>query len=149
VKSKWQSIEKKITKVALNRQAISQMENDMDRWLKEREKLSRKLERMTVKRKRLATEKGDSSVVEDFDDQIENIKANINYLYENIVECQQNIVEMEQAENPEDDDEESIAKTINIQDLQPEEAKYFLTKLLSMTVNQCCQATQRDSKVQC
>lgn len=57
-KSKWQHIEQTITKVALNRQAISQMENDMDRWLKEREKLSRKLDRMTVKRKRLAAEKG-------------------------------------------------------------------------------------------
>ena len=40
--------------MALNRQAISQMENDMDRWLKDREKLSRKLDRLSVKRRRLA-----------------------------------------------------------------------------------------------
>ena len=45
-KKKWQRIEGKITKVALQKQAVSQMENDMDRWLKEREKLSHKLERM-------------------------------------------------------------------------------------------------------
>ena len=45
-KKKWQCIEGKITKVALQKQAVSQMENDMDRWLKEREKLSHKLERM-------------------------------------------------------------------------------------------------------
>ena len=45
-KKKWQGIEGKITKVALQKQAVSQMENDMDRWLKEREKLSHKLERM-------------------------------------------------------------------------------------------------------
>jgi len=38
MKTKWQGIEKTITKVALNKQAVSQMENDMDRWLKEREK---------------------------------------------------------------------------------------------------------------
>ena len=147
VKGKWQTIEKKITKVALNRQAISQMENDMDRWLKEREKLSRKLERMALKRKRLAIEKGDSSLVEDLDDQIENLKANVNYLHENIMECQQQIVEMEQAENPEEDEEEAIAKVININDVGLEEAKYLLAKMLSMTVNQCCTATQKDSQV--
>lgn len=146
-RSKWQAIEKKITKVALNRQAISQMENDMDRWLKEREKLSRKLERLTIKKKRIVSEKGNSSLVEDLDDQIENIKANVAYLHENIMECQQNIVEMEQAENPETDDEETIAKTINIEDMNLEESKYFLSKLLSMTINQCCQATQREGKV--
>ncbi len=153
-KSKWQSIEQRITKIALNRQAISQMENDMDRWLREREKLSRKLERMTAKRRRLAAEKGrDGSsqlVVQDLDDQIENLRANVNYLHENIVECQQNIMEMEQVENggdPEEEEEEAVAKIINIQDMGLEEARYFLGKLLSMTVNQCCQATQRDGQV--
>lgn len=32
-KIKWTQLEKKITKVALNKQAISQMENDMDRFV--------------------------------------------------------------------------------------------------------------------
>ena len=49
IKGKWASIEKKITKVALNKQAVSQMENDMDRWLKEREKLSHRLEKLSQK----------------------------------------------------------------------------------------------------
>ena len=71
VKKKWQAIEKKITKVALNRQTVSQMENDMERWLKERERLSHKLERMRVKRRRLILEKGaGTKVVEDLDDQV-------------------------------------------------------------------------------
>ncbi len=75
-KTKWQAVEHKITKIALNRQAISQMENDMDRWLREREKLSRKLERMTAKRRRLAaSQKGAESarLVEDLDDQVPTI----------------------------------------------------------------------------
>ena len=99
-KSRWQNIEAKITKVALQKQAVSQMENDMDRWLKEREKLSHKLEKMRLKRRRLHAEKGQASrkLVEDMDDQIENLTSNVNYLQENIVECQQNIMQMEQAE---------------------------------------------------
>jgi len=75
-KSRWAAVEKQITKVALNRQAISQMENDMDRWLKEREKVSRRLEKVRVRRRRLAAEKGEESarLVEDLDDQIEGMK---------------------------------------------------------------------------
>ncbi len=79
--------------------------------------------------------------------QIENLRTNVNYLHENIVECQQNIMEMEQVENPEEDEEEAVAKIINVQDMGLEEARYFLGKLLNMTVNQCCQATQRDGQV--
>jgi hypothetical protein len=52
------------------------MENDMDRWLKEREKVSRRLEKVRLRRRRLAAEKGEDSarLVDDLDDQIENMK---------------------------------------------------------------------------
>ena len=46
--------------------------------------------------------------------QIENLKANVNYLHENIMECQQNIVQMEQAENPEEEGEEGITKSVEL-----------------------------------
>ena len=106
-KTRWQHLETKITKVALQKQAVSQMENDMDRWLKDREKLSHKLERMKLKRKRLMTEKGQASkkLVEDLDDQIENLTSNVNYLQENIMECQQNIMQMEQTNEELDNDD--------------------------------------------
>jgi hypothetical protein len=42
-----------VLQVALNKQAVSQMENDMERWLKEREKLSHKLEKLSQKKRRL------------------------------------------------------------------------------------------------
>ena len=147
MKTKWQNIEKKITKVALNKQAVSQMENDMDRWLKEREKLSHRLEKLSQKKRRLLIEKGDSSLVEDMDDQIENLRANINYLHDNIVECQQNIVQMEQANENEEDERDEIAKIVDIGELDFEESKYLLEKILSMTVNQTCLATQKEGKI--
>ena len=143
--------------MALNRQAISQMENDMDRWLKDREKLSRKLDRLSVKRRRLAAtteEKGNGErarLVEDLDDEIENLKANVAYLHENIVECQQNIVDMEQAGTAEGEDGgdeiNSVAKVLDVGELGLAESHYFLQKMLDMTVNQCCSATQKDAKV--
>ena len=48
--------------------------------------------------------------------QIENLKTNVAYLHDNIVECQQNIVQMEQSGyGPDEDDEASIAKVLNVQ----------------------------------
>ena len=147
VKTKWQNIEKKITKVALNKQAVSQMDNDMDRWLKERQKLSQRLDKLSTKRRRLLEEKGDSSLVEDLDDQLENVRANINYLHDNIVECQQNIVQMEQANEVEEDAEDEVAKILDVGELGLEEARYLLEKMLTMTVNQTCLATQKEGKI--
>ncbi|XP_023331302.1 kinesin-like protein KIF21A isoform X3 [Eurytemora carolleeae] len=147
-KLKWTDIEKNITKVALNKQAVSQMENDMDRWLQEREKLSHRLEKLSQKRRRLLLEKGDSSLVMDLDDQMESVKANINYLHDNILECQQNILQMEQAAGQEEeDDEDEMKKILDVSELKAEEAKYLLEKLLSMTVNQTCLATQKEGRI--
>ncbi|CAB4065516.1 KIF4_21_27 [Lepeophtheirus salmonis] len=86
----------------------------------------------------------ESTLVEDLDDQIENLRANLSYLHDNIVECQQTIVQMEQAEDPEDEDEGGVTKIINITELQLDEAKYLMEKLLSMTISQSCLATQKD-----
>ena len=99
------------------------MENDMDRWLKDREKLSHKLERMKLKRKRLLTEKGQASqkLVEDLDDQIENLTSNVNYLQENIMECQQNIMQMEQTNEDlenEANEEEILTKMIDVNTIE-------------------------------
>jgi hypothetical protein len=152
-KTRWQHLETKITKVALQKQAVSQMENDMDRWLKDREKLSHKLERMRLKRKRLMTEKGQASkkLVEDLDDQIENLTSNVNYLQENIMECQQNIMQMEQTNEEldnEDIEEELLTKMVtDMNTIELPEAKYMLEKLLGMAVNQSCLALQKDGAI--
>merc|ERR1712173_252972 len=95
------------------------------------------------KKRRLLIEKGDSSLVEDLDDQLENVRANINYLHDNIVECQQNIVQMEQANENEEDERDEVAKIVDVGELDFEESKYLLEKLLSMTANQTCLATQK------
>ena len=153
-KTRWQHLETKITKVALQKQAVSQMENDMDRWLKDREKLSHKLERMKLKRKRLMTEKGQASkkLVEDLDDQIENLTSNVNYLQENIMECQQNIMQMEQTneelDNEDQNEEELLTKMVtDMNTIELPEAKYLLEKLLGMAVNQSCLALQKDGAI--
>lgn len=66
-----------------------------DRWLKERESLSRQLERTMRRRER--TDPLDSNTLNDLSDQVEALKANIDYIHENIRECQDNIMSMEES----------------------------------------------------
>ncbi|UYV65115.1 KIF21A [Cordylochernes scorpioides] len=56
-KLRWQMVEKNINRVALNKQTVYSVERDMERWLHEREKLSRCLERVIKKRDRAILEK--------------------------------------------------------------------------------------------
>jgi len=48
----------------------------MDRWLKEREKVSRRLEKVRARRRQLAADKSKDSarLIDDLDDQIEGLK---------------------------------------------------------------------------
>ena len=65
------------------------------------------------------------------------------------MECQQNIMQMEQTvENDnENDEQEMLSKIIILDEIQLPEAKYLLEKLLSMSVNQCCLAVQKDGAI--
>ena len=86
----------------------------------------------------------------DLDDQMESVRANINYLHDNILECQQNILQMEEAGVPEDEDEDEedeTKKILDVNELGAEESKYLLEKLLTMTVNQTCLATQKEGRI--
>merc|ERR1719348_2505099 len=54
---------------------------------------------------------------------------------------------MEQANEVEEDEQEEVLKILDVQEIGTEEAKYLLEKLLSMTVNQTCLATQKEGKI--
>merc|ERR1719153_1444476 len=54
---------------------------------------------------------------------------------------------MEQANEVEEDEQEEVLKILDVQEIGIEEAKYLLEKLLSMTVNQTCLATQKEGKI--
>ena len=47
----------------------------------------------------------------------------------------------------EEDEQEEVLKILDVQEIGIEEAKYLLEKLLSMTVNQTCLATQKEGKI--
>ncbi|XP_071533694.1 kinesin-like protein KIF21A isoform X3 [Panulirus ornatus] len=140
-KQKWQNIEQTINKVAYNKQTVSSMERDMERWLKERESLSRHLER--VMRKRERADPTDIATYNDLNDQVEALKANIDYIHENIQECQENIMSMEESK----EQSELLHTDTVTTGLGIEESHYLINKLISMTVNQATVAAQRQAAI--
>ena len=54
---------------------------------------------------------------------------------------------MEQANEVEEDAEDEVAKILDVGELGLEEARYLLEKMLTMTVNQTCLATQKEGKI--
>ncbi|XP_068214195.1 kinesin-like protein KIF21A isoform X3 [Palaemon carinicauda] len=140
-KNKWQNLEQSINKVAYNKQTVSSMERDMERWLKERESLSRQLER--VMRKRERSDPSDITSYNDMNDQVDALKANIDYIHENIRECQENIMSMEESKETSE-----LLHTDNITSgLGMEESHYLVSKLIAMTVSQATLAAQRQAEI--
>ncbi|XP_054707969.1 kinesin-like protein KIF21A [Uloborus diversus] len=142
-KQKWQGLEKKINKLVLHKQSIAAIEKDMDRWLKEREKLGRCLEKVTRKYDRAIMEGKGLAVIAELEDEIESLKANIDYVHENISDCQTGIMQMEEAKEPTDP-----ADIIgSLKSMQFEESQYLIEKIVNMAINQSFQAAQKEATI--
>ncbi|XP_063220986.1 kinesin-like protein KIF21A isoform X2 [Bacillus rossius redtenbacheri] len=133
-KQKWQALEKNVTKMALNKQAVAAVEREMERQMAERERLAGVLQGLE-RRKRYSML---TSEMQDVQDQIESTKANIEYVQEMISESQQNIVQIEEGK----DGVDGLEIAQGLVDL--DEARYFIEKMYTMTVSQSYVAAQRE-----
>jgi hypothetical protein len=111
----------KIQSIITKKQTISLIERDMERYLEQREKLGRKLNRSAKRLEKLfsneypvstgplptqtdhvciltiRTPKKDRNKVDELKEQIEIMKSNIDYVQDQISECQANIIELDEA----------------------------------------------------
>ncbi len=88
-----------VSSIIVKRQTLAHIERDMERWLKQRNKLIKNLEKCQKKSEKAAREnKTDSEqTMRDMDDQIESLKDNITYVQDNINDCQSSIMQMEES----------------------------------------------------
>ncbi|OQR76940.1 kinesin protein KIF21B [Tropilaelaps mercedesae] len=136
IKDRWKRFEKNIDKMVLNKQAIHNIERDMERYLLEREKLERVLDRTIRKRDRTLTQDKDELLLRDLDDEIDNLNSNIGYLQDNIMECQTNICQIEENKEMPDQQLLDVNELIAGMAQVAPDAKFLIEKLLAMTVNQ-------------
>ncbi|XP_078138022.1 kinesin-like protein KIF21A [Centroberyx gerrardi] len=143
-RAKWQSLERRVSDIIMQRMTISNMETDMNRLLKQREELTRRRERVSRKREKMAVEGADADrSLASLNEEMESLTANIDYINDSIAECQANIMQMEEAKEEGD----TVDVTAVISSCNLSEARFLLDHFLSMAINKGLQAAQKESQV--
>uniref|UniRef100_A0A6Q2WX57 Kinesin motor domain-containing protein n=1 Tax=Esox lucius TaxID=8010 RepID=A0A6Q2WX57_ESOLU len=141
---KWQSLERRISDVIMQRMTISNMEADMNRLLKQREELTKRRDKVTRRRDRLAGEGPEvEKAVLSLSEDVDALVANIDYINDSIADCQANIMQMEEAK--EEVDTVDVSAVISSCTLT--EARFLLDHFMSMAINKGLQAAQKESQV--
>ncbi|CAG01175.1 unnamed protein product, partial [Tetraodon nigroviridis] len=141
-RTKWQSLERRISDIIMQRLTISNMETDMNRLLRQREDLTKRRERVSRKREKMAAEGADADrTLGSLNEELESLSANIDYINDSIADCQANIMQMEEAK--EEGDTVDVAAVISSCSLS--EARFLLDHLMNMAINKGLQASQKDS----
>jgi kinesin family protein 4/21/27 len=140
-KQKWQKLEQDINKIVLSKQNISVHEKAMERYIQQRQQLSRALDKANKKYESAISEGNSESVIRELQEEIELIEANLKYLNENIDDIQSSIVQIEDAKDGDFVDTSNI-----ISYLQMDEIKYLFDKVLAMAISQSMLATQKEEE---
>ncbi|XP_074532999.1 kinesin-like protein KIF21A isoform X2 [Halichoeres trimaculatus] len=143
-RNKWQSLERRVSDIIMQRMTISNMEADMNRLLKQREELTKRKEKVIRKRERLVREGPESEkAVPALNEEVDALTANIDYINDSIADCQANIMQME--ETKEEGDTTDVSAVVGSCTLT--EARFLLDHFMSMAINKGLQAAQRESQV--
>ncbi|XP_056138364.1 kinesin-like protein KIF21A [Lampris incognitus] len=143
-RGKWQSLERRISDIIMQKMTISNMETDMNRLLKQREELTKRKEKVIRKRDRLAKEGPEAEkALLPLNEEVDALAANIDYINDSIADCQANIMQMEEAK--EEGDTVDVSAVISSCTLS--EARFLLDHFMSMTINKGLQAAQKESQV--
>lgn len=125
---KWESVLRTINRAARSKQAVVELERELERQLMERETLSKDL--ANVKRRQKTDPTPELASEED------TLAANLNYIQENITHIQHSIMELE--EGREHTSESQILHNMMEEVNSIDEAKFLLEKLCSTAILQNC-----------
>ncbi|XP_073687523.1 kinesin-like protein KIF21A isoform X4 [Garra rufa] len=143
-RGKWQSLERRISDIIMQRMTISNMEIDMNRLLKQREELTRRRDKIGRKRERLLAEEPEvEKDIQPLNEELESLLANIDYINDSISDCQANIMQMEEAK--EEGDAVDVSAVVGSCTLT--EARFLLGHFMSMAINKGLQAAQKESQI--
>ncbi|XP_037037974.1 kinesin-like protein KIF21B isoform X3 [Bradysia coprophila] len=134
---KWESVLRTINRAARSKQAVIELERELERLIAEREDLSREL--ANVQRRQKIQPTLDLASEED------TLSANLNYIQENITQVQHSIMELEDGKETVN---ESQALNSMIEDVQTvEEAKFLIEKLSNSAILQTCDIALTNSRL--
>ncbi|CAG2214012.1 KIF21 [Mytilus edulis] len=142
-KQKWDAIEKNISSVITKKQTISNMEKDMEIWLKQREKTCKKREKYMKKREGAIASGKEPAVIKDLNDVIEHLSNQVLVAQENITECQANVMQMEETK----DEAEVIDVATVVNKCGLDEAQYLLEHFIQMSITKGVALSQKDAEI--
>lgn len=136
---KWETVLRTINKAARSKQAIVELERELERLLLERESLSKDLSNVKKRQKMQTASSSDLAYDED------TLTANLNYIQENISHIQHSIMELD--EGKETTSEPQAIRNV-VEDVDTlEEAKFLLEKLCSTAIVQTCDIALKQTRL--
>ncbi|XP_053313782.1 kinesin-like protein KIF21B isoform X2 [Spea bombifrons] len=141
---KWQTLERRVHEVVLQRLTLLNLENDMERLLRKREELSL-LQEALLSRTVIPPEgsSGEDAVQQDVAEELEALTANIDYINDSIRECQALIVQMEETKEDLDPTDTSVV----ISSCSLTEARHLLDNFLRASIDKGLQVAQKDAQI--
>ncbi|XP_007456225.1 PREDICTED: kinesin-like protein KIF21B [Lipotes vexillifer] len=140
---KWQSLERRIVDIVMQRMAIANLEADMERLIKKREELSLLQEALRRKRERLQAESPEEKGLQELAEEIEVLAANIDYINDSIGDCQATIVQLEEAKEELDSTDTSVV----ISSCSLAEARLLLDNFLKASIDKGLQVAQKEAQI--
>ncbi|XP_077013481.1 kinesin-like protein KIF21B isoform X3 [Tamandua tetradactyla] len=129
---KWQSLERRVIDIVMQRMTIVNLEADMERLIKKREELFLLQEALRRKRERLQAESPEEEKgLQELAEEIEVLAANIDYINDSITDCQATIVQLEETKEELDSTDTSVV----ISSCSLAEARLLLDNFLKASID--------------
>ncbi|XP_058647005.1 kinesin-like protein KIF21B isoform X3 [Onychostoma macrolepis] len=146
-RQKWQSLERRIMDIVMQRMTITNMEADMDRLIKKREELSMQQEALLRKREKLLNEgfreDEEERLLQEMNEEIEVLNANIDYISDSLSDCQATIVQIEETK----DELDSVDTSVVISSCSLAEARALLDNFLKASIDKGLQVAQKEAQI--
>uniref|UniRef100_A0A452F266 Kinesin family member 21B n=1 Tax=Capra hircus TaxID=9925 RepID=A0A452F266_CAPHI len=141
---KWQSLERRILDIVMQRMTIVNLEADMERLIKKREELCLMQEALRRKRERLQAESPEEEKgLQELAEEIEVLAANIDYISDSIGDCQATIVQLEETKEELDSTDTSVV----ISSCSLAEARLLLDNFLKASIDKGLQVAQKEAQI--
>ncbi|KAM9759472.1 kinesin-like protein KIF21B isoform 2-T3 [Menidia menidia] len=146
-RQKWQSLERRIMDIVMQRMTISNVEADMDRLIKKREELTVQQEALSHKREVLMADgegpEAEDRLLQEINEDIEVLNANIDYINDSLSECQATIVQIEETK----DELDSVDTSVVISSCSLAEARHLLDHFLKASIEKSLQVAQKEAQI--
>ncbi|NXJ68462.1 KI21B protein, partial [Rostratula benghalensis] len=141
---KWQSLERRIFDIVVQRMTIVNLEADMERLIKKREELALMQEVLLDKRMKLQTESPkEQKGLQELNEEIEVLGANIDYINDSISDCQATIMQIEETKEELDSTDTSVV----ISSCSLAEARLLLDNFLKASIDKGLQVAQKEAQI--